>query len=104
MTLLVVSSAFSSIRVMYPVCSAGESVVYLLYIVLLPTSSYYWQAGTIVSLTRPVFLSIRIGDVSKIDIRFGFGFLKPNRPKIWHLCRQFSHRNCVQFAIQIKSE
>jgi len=35
------------------------------------------------------------------SIRF---FNKSNRPKIWHPFRRFSDRNCIQSAIQIKSE
>jgi len=32
-------------------------------------------------------------DVQKTEIQFGFGFWKPNCPKIWHLFRLFSNRN-----------
>jgi len=28
----------------------------------------------------------------------------PNHPKIWHPCRQFCDRNCVQSTIQINSD
>jgi len=49
-----------------------------------------------------------IRDVRKTEIQFGFVNKKsqqnPSRPKIWHPCRRFSNRNCVQSAIQIKSD
>ena len=45
-----------------------------------------------------------ISGVRKPNISFDSVLQKPNHPKIWHPSRRFSDRNCVQFAIQIKSD
>ena len=47
-------------------------------------------------------LSYRV--VLKTENRFGFGLKKPNCPENWHPYMWFSDRNCVQSAIQIKSD
>jgi len=45
--------------------------------------------------------------VHKTKIWFGFGCKtskpNPNHPNIWHPCRWFFDRNCMQSAVQIKS-
>jgi len=59
---------------------------------------------------KPKLVSLTLGVCGKLKFssEFGFGYKKSklnlNRPKSWQLCRRFSKRNCVQSAVQIKSD
>ena len=97
--------------VLWDFCTSWETVCRKIALVINHHSLATGQAFVCVCMSTGGMMPVTIHDNKDVhisDIRFGFGYKisgpNPNRSKMWHPCRRFSDRNCMQSAVQIKND